>query len=578
MTALVPITLVNVFDEEYDLEVVLAPILRGEQGIPGDGMPAGGTTGQVLAKASADDFDLEWVDQTGGGGAGATNLAYTASPTGGTVTSDTGTDATIPLADATNAGLMTPAEKTKLSNTSGTNTGDQDLSGYSPTSHNHTGVYDPAGTASATLSAHTGAADPHSQYALESTIGAAGGIAPLDGAGKVAAAYLPSYVDDVVEAANFAALPGTGETGKIYITLDDGKAWRWGGSAYAEISASPGSTDAVTEGSTNLYHTASRVLGQVLTGLSTAAGTVVEATHTILQAIGFLQKQVSDNTSAISGKQATLVSGTNIKTVNSTSLLGSGDLTITSGVPTTGGTITDTTSAVGGSSAGSALTVNQTWNTTGTPTAIKVNVTDTASASASLLADLQVGGASRFSVTKDGLITAANNLVLGSCTFSPSGVINTYDNAIGSSGGNVGFTSNSGGKYAWAFRSGTLNLQGSSDAAIGWTGTVAATNQNGPNGTVDIALVRNAAGVVEINSGTAGTYRDLKLRNLISSGGVVTLASFTVATLPSASTSGAGATAYVTDSNATTYRATVAGGGSDKVTVTSDGTNWIITG
>jgi hypothetical protein len=50
----------------------------------------------------------------GGGGTGATNLGYTPSATNGIVTSDTGADATIPLADSTNAGLLTPAEKTKL--------------------------------------------------------------------------------------------------------------------------------------------------------------------------------------------------------------------------------------------------------------------------------------------------------------------------------------------------------------------------------------------------------------------------------------------------------------------------------
>jgi hypothetical protein len=61
---------------------------------------------------------------------GATNLGYTPSPTNGTVTSSTGTSATIPLADATNAGLLKPAKFTVLENTSGTNTGDQDLSGY----------------------------------------------------------------------------------------------------------------------------------------------------------------------------------------------------------------------------------------------------------------------------------------------------------------------------------------------------------------------------------------------------------------------------------------------------------------
>ena len=58
-------------------------------------------------------------------GSGTTNLSYTASPINGIIESDTGTNATIPLADGVNAGLITPAEKNILSNTSGTNTGDQ---------------------------------------------------------------------------------------------------------------------------------------------------------------------------------------------------------------------------------------------------------------------------------------------------------------------------------------------------------------------------------------------------------------------------------------------------------------------
>lgn len=45
---------------------------------------------------------------------GATNLAYSAGATNGVVTSDTGTDATIPAADGANAGLMTPAQFNKL--------------------------------------------------------------------------------------------------------------------------------------------------------------------------------------------------------------------------------------------------------------------------------------------------------------------------------------------------------------------------------------------------------------------------------------------------------------------------------
>lgn len=55
--------------------------------------------------------------------------------------------------------------------------------------------------------------------------------------GKVPSSQLPSYVDDVVEVANYAALPATGETGKIYITLDTNKVYRWSGSAYIGIAA-----------------------------------------------------------------------------------------------------------------------------------------------------------------------------------------------------------------------------------------------------------------------------------------------------------------------------------------------------
>jgi len=53
-------------------------------------------------------------------------------------------------------------------------------------------------------------------------------------------------------------MPATGETGKIYVTTGNGKIYRWSGSTYIEISAAPGSTDVVPEGTTNLYHTTVR--------------------------------------------------------------------------------------------------------------------------------------------------------------------------------------------------------------------------------------------------------------------------------------------------------------------------------
>lgn len=69
--------------------------------------------------------------------------------------------------------------------------------------------------------------------------GANSGIAELDDNGKVLTSELPSYVDDVEEFNNLAELQKhTGEASKIYITLDDNKCYRWGGTAYVEISSS----------------------------------------------------------------------------------------------------------------------------------------------------------------------------------------------------------------------------------------------------------------------------------------------------------------------------------------------------
>lgn len=79
--------------------------------------------------------------------------------------------------------------------------------------------------------------------------GAKSGLAELDANGKVPAAQLPSYVDDVIEAyksgADFyedsshtAAKKITGETGKIYVDLHTNVTYRWSGTAYVEISAS----------------------------------------------------------------------------------------------------------------------------------------------------------------------------------------------------------------------------------------------------------------------------------------------------------------------------------------------------
>ena len=65
-------------------------------------------------------------------------------------------------------------------------------------------------------------------------------------AGKVPSSQLPSYVDDVIEVANYAALPTTGETGKIYITIDNNHIFRWTGSTYVEITDNTAVWGAIT--------------------------------------------------------------------------------------------------------------------------------------------------------------------------------------------------------------------------------------------------------------------------------------------------------------------------------------------
>lgn len=129
--------------------------------------------------------------------------------------------------------------------------------------------------------------------------GVSGGVASLDEFARIPASQLPSYVDDVLEYLTLSAFPATGETGKIYIAINQGTAanptrqYRWTGSTYAEINPSPGTTDALAEGSTNLYFSESRVRNTVLTGLSLASAAAVAATDTVLTALGKIQAKLN---------------------------------------------------------------------------------------------------------------------------------------------------------------------------------------------------------------------------------------------------------------------------------------------
>jgi hypothetical protein len=206
--------------------------------------------------------------------------------------------------------------------------------------------------------------------------GVANGVCPLESDTKISTAYLPSYVDDVLEYADFAALPTLGayaekdyvsvggtvrftamnrgpignsislvfdgtddvdtvvdawnlahstnqvgfsqqtgdfvpdagtatligggvgclaETGKIYVTLDNGKIWRYSGTIYVEIVASPGSTDLITEGVVNLFFTEERVLDTLLDDINDELTGPVTETDSILEGFGRLENRMTLN-------------------------------------------------------------------------------------------------------------------------------------------------------------------------------------------------------------------------------------------------------------------------------------------
>lgn len=71
----------------------------------------------------------------------------------------------------------------------------------------------------------------------------AGNYATLDETGKITATQLPSFVSDVLEFADIANFPATGESAKIYVALDSNKTYRWSDSAY--VATLSGAVDSV---------------------------------------------------------------------------------------------------------------------------------------------------------------------------------------------------------------------------------------------------------------------------------------------------------------------------------------------
>lgn len=110
-----PNTTITVQDGSEPLSYEVSGAGGGGGGVPLTPQQlAAGAVGVVASNNAGAMIEPDGDPVSPGGGGGVTNLSATASPTGVTVTSDTGTDAALPLADGTNAGLMAPAQHTKL--------------------------------------------------------------------------------------------------------------------------------------------------------------------------------------------------------------------------------------------------------------------------------------------------------------------------------------------------------------------------------------------------------------------------------------------------------------------------------
>lgn len=203
------------------------------------------------------------------------------------------------------------------------------------------------------------------------------------------------------------------------------------------------------------------------------------------------------------------------------------------------------TFAQGSLTASKPFTWTQTWNNAAVDfTAALMNVTNTASGGGSLLLDLQVGGASRAQISRDGYIRPLSG--------------------IQSLGSTILFYNSSGG----------LNF-------------ISSQNQIALGG--DATIARDAADIVALKNGTTaqtlrvyGTTTGSKYVSVrhngtngfvdVSSGCLVVGNAYTVAALP---TGVAGARAWVTDASAPTFLGALTGGGAVVTPVFHNGTAWV---
>lgn len=165
-----------------------------------------------------------------------------------------------------------------------------------------------------------------------------------------------------------------------------------------------------------------------------------------------------------------------------------GKLTITQGTANDN-VLASTGYSLTGANAQSLIDLAGTWNTSGNPTALKIAITNTASGATSNFLQLLAGAAGATNILS---ISAA-----GTVTWLANGYLRAR------SPGYLAFGRNGPGDII-EFRD---DIGIKSTVFLGWSPSTI-------DQLSDVCFSRSAAGVIEVNNGTAGTFRDLKLRHI----------------------------------------------------------------
>lgn len=487
---------------------VVTIAMRGTQGPPGSGGGGGGAVDSVNGETGV--VVLSAAD-VGADPAGSASTAQAAAASDATAKANAAQSAAISAAatDATTKANAAQAAAIAAS--------------------------DPVGTASAAVSAHVAASDPHTQYLKEAdaatvaTTGAYGDLSGKPTLGTAAATAATDYATAAQGAKADAAVVGnaaiTGAT-KTKVTYDAKGLVTAGADATTADIADSANKRYVTDaqltviGNTSNVNSGDQII--TLTGNVTGSGTGSFAatiandavTYAKMQNVSAASKLLGRGSAGGSGDVEEITVGSGL-TMTGTTLSasgggGSGDFvgpasstdnaivrmdgtTGKLGQNTSGATISDNFALT---LAGATITADepivnstQTWNSGGTTfTGRKFNVTDTASAAASLLEDWQVGGVSKASIRKDGLATFDGGVTVAATkaiTVSSTGYFDSVSKVrIGNIGGNDGIAIVSSGRLCF-----------SSTVPSG--------------GTQDTVLTRAAAGIFAMASNSGGAALQL---------------------------------------------------------------------